>query len=393
MKFAKRTDGLESSVIRDILALASKQDIISFAGGLPNSDFFPIDEMEKAASNILSDPESAKVALQYGESSGFEPLRKLIAETYIAKDLLDIDYKKIIITNGSQQALDIIAKIFIDTDSTVLVERPTYLAALQSFSFYTRRFQDCRLEQDGPCLKSLKGCSDADIFYTIPNFQNPSGITWSNSKRQAVAEWATQNNILLIEDDPYGELRFEGERCKSLKHYSKNVILLGSFSKILAPGLRLGWMIMPDTESYEKALLVKQAGDLHSSFFTQLIIYEFYRNFDSQAHIKRISEKYKEQRDIMVRAIKKYMPNLEFVVPQGGMFLWVRFNSRIDSKELLSYALARGVAFVPGVAFYINEKKSSDARINFSNVNADKIEDGIYRLSLALADYVKDRSI
>ncbi len=386
--FSKRVDGIDSSFIRDILKLTKSRDIISFAGGLPDPELFPTEEFAHAAQTILSNRQSAKEALQYGPSPGYEPLLEIISKSYDKKDNLKIDPNLIIITNGSQQALDLIAKIFINEGDGVLIENPTYLAAIQSLSFFKPKFYPVDTESDGPTLSSLPEAVGAKMFYTIPNFQNPSGVTWSNSKRQAIADYAQRENLILIEDDPYGEIRFAGERQKPLKTFYEKTILLGSFSKILAPGLRLGWMIAPDREIYEKLILAKQAADLHTSQFTQMIAAEFYKHFDAQGHIDKIAESYKSRKETMQEALGEQLPDLMLSNPEGGMFLWASFPDDVDTQELLEFAVKEGVAFVPGVAFSCQKGGlKNSARLNFTNADHDQIIEGVKRLKRAYEKY------
>ena len=389
MQFAKRSEGINSSFIRDILNLTKNKDIISFAGGLPNPELFPTDEFASAAENILKDPKLSKEALQYGQSAGYRPLIEIIAKSYKIKDNLDIDPDLILITNGSQQGLDLISKIFINEKDRVLLEGPTYLAALQSMQFYRPEFYSVQLEKDGPKKESLNSApKDPRLFYCIPNFQNPSGISWSNEKRKLVADFAASQGILLVEDDPYGEIRFEGERPLPLKTFYDNTIMLGSFSKILAPGLRLGWIIAPNKEFFEKLLFAKQAADLHTSQFTQMIAAKFYENFDSQAHIEKISQVYKKQKDVLVKALREYLPDFCFNDIQGGMFLWGSFPEEIDTLSLLDFAVKEGVAYVPGIAFFAKDfQKHNFARLNFSNSQEEDIILGVRRLKKAYEKY------
>ncbi len=394
--FARRTEGINASFIRDILKLTKEKNIISFAGGLPNAELFPSARFDEAAHAILSSENTARQALQYGESAGYKPLREIIAKSYKEKDNLDIDPNLIIITNGSQQALDLLGKIFLDKNDNVLIESPTYLAALQAFSFYEPNYLELELQNDGPQIDKLNeilnSTENIKLFYAVVNFQNPSGITWTNEKRQKVADilQRTNKNIYFIEDDPYGEIRFEGKRQKPMRYFYKNTILLGSFSKILAPGLRLGWVIAPDEEVFQKILLAKQAADLHTSEFTQMIAAEFYKNFNAQEHINKISSVYKKQKECMIESLKKYFKEqIRFTNPEGGMFLWVEFDEDINSLDLLKLSIQNGVAFVPGEPFYAVNKKTNTARLNYTNACCDVIEEGVKRLKRAFDSYIK----
>ena len=392
MKFAKRADKIDSSFVREILKLASNSDIISFAGGLPNPNLFPSQAFRKASEDILSNPKMAQIALQYGESAGFYALREEIAKTYKQKDNLDIDPDLIIITTGSQQALDLIAKIFINKNDTVLLESPTYLAAIQAFQFYEPKFDTISLTETGPNINELEPKS-GKLFYTIPNFQNPSGVTWNTNTRKFVADWAYKENVIIIEDDPYGEIRFSGKRQPTLKSFNDDVILLGSFSKILAPGLRLGWIIAPNKDWFDKLILAKQASDLHSSQFTQLITWKFYKDFDSQKHIKELSNFYSKQKELLIKEIEAHIPEISLNNPEGGMFLWGELPIGYDSVELLKIAIEQRVAFVPGIPFYINDIKDNTMRLNFSNSSLQDIKDGVRRLKRSVDIYKGQNSL
>ena len=388
-RFAKRSEGIDSSFIRDILSLANKSDIISFAGGLPNADLFPYKKIQKAANIILKNAKSAKEALQYGDSSGYFPLKEIIAKTYKIKDGLDIDPNLMIITNGSQQAIDLTAKIFVDKKDKVLFEEFSYLAAMQSFAFYEPSFDTIKLLHTGPDVAELQKKKDIKLFYFVPNFQNPSGVTWNTSTRKAVAKWANKNDTILLEDDPYGEIRFEGKRQVPVAKFAKKrVIMAGSFSKILCPGIRVAWLIAPNREIYEKLIVAKQASDLQSNQFAQRIIYEFYTNFDAQEHIEKISQTYKKQRDCLAEELSNNIPEFKFNLPEGGMFLWGYFESGIDTIDFLQVAVNYGVAFVPGFPFFAKDAKGNYARFSFSTNSCSQIKEGVKRLKKAYNDYM-----
>ena len=388
-KFAKRSEGIDSSFIRDILSLANKSSIISFAGGLPNADLFPYKKIQKAANIILKNPKSAKEALQYGDSSGYFPLKEVIAKTYKIKDGLDIDPNLMIITNGSQQAIDLTAKIFVEKKDKILFEEFSYLAAMQSFAFYGPVFDTVKLLDSGPDMKELQKKKDIKLFYFVPNFQNPSGATWNTSARKAVAQWASKNDVLLFEDDPYGEIRFEGKRQSPMARFAKRrVIMAGSFSKILCPGVRVAWLIAPNKEIYEKLIVAKQASDLQSNQFAQRIICEFYTNFDAQEHIEKISKVYKKQRDCLAEELSNNIPDFKFNLPEGGMFLWGYFESGIDTIDFLKSAIKHGVAFVPGLPFFAKGVKKNYARFSFSTNSCRQIKEGVKRLKKAYEHYL-----
>jgi 2-aminoadipate transaminase len=289
--------------------------------------------------------------------------------------------------NGSQQGLDLIGKVFLNRDDVVLIERPTYLAAIQSFGLYEPKFVSIPLLEDGVDLEVLEDMVESfnpKLFYSIPNFQNPTGITYSKNKREKIGNIFNNNNTILVEDNPYGEIRFIGEDLPSIKNYIENSVLLGSFSKIVSPGMRLGW-IVADKEIMNHLITAKQASDLHSNYLTQMIVHHYLTGYDVENHIQNIRNMYRIQRDCMVNMIKKYFPSdVKYTKPEGGMFLWVTLPEDMSSMELFKIAIKENVAFVPGEAFYSNNPETNTLRLNFSNSNKKKIEEGIKRLGHAI---------
>lgn len=383
--YASRMSNSHKSFIREILKVTQDSNIISFAGGLPNPEFFPLEDIRKASSEILK--EDGKEILQYTTTEGFYPLRKLIAERY-GKRGLKADPDEILITNGSQQGLDLIAKVFLNPMDTVVIEKPGYLGAIQLFNLYGPCFKPVELEEDGlntDMLEKILKKSEVKLLYTIPDFQNPSGVTYSKQKREEISSVVSRYNIISVEDNAYGELRFMGEDLPYMKSYlGDQGIILGSFSKIISPGLRLGW-IFAAKEIIEKLVIAKQASDLHSNYLSQRIIHRYLSDCDIDEHIQTIKEGYKRQRDIMVSAIKEHFPDeVKYIQPEGGMFLWVMLPDHISSLELFDIALKENVAFVPGSAFYVDGSGSNSLRLNFSNSSEDKINEGIQRLSKAI---------
>ncbi len=389
--FSNRIKKINPSFVRDIIKLISRKDIISLAGGLPNDKFFPRKELLSSAKKILTNKKTSSDALQYGDSAGYYPLRQAIAKTYWEKDKIKVKPEEIIITTGSQQALDIITKIFINKNDIVLTENPTFLAALQIFDSYESNIKSVPILNDGPDVSKLPKNQKIKLFYTIPNFQNPTGLTWSTKIRKQVISWAKENNTILIEDDPYGEIRFSGKRQTPLLKLNKNVLHLGSFSKILAPGLRLGWVIAKDKKVYEKLILAKQTTDLHTSNLSQLITWGFYKNFKPQKHIQKISSFYKEQKEYMIECIKKYLPDIKYTNPEGGMFLWLTFPKTINTDELIKFAVKEKVAFVPGSSFFAEKIQYNNMRLNFSKPTKQEIKKGVKRLSVAYQKYNKSK--
>ncbi|HPY02253.1 MAG TPA: PLP-dependent aminotransferase family protein [Spirochaetota bacterium] len=382
--FADRINDVPKSFIREILKVTVQPDVISFAGGLPNRDFFPVKEIRESCCRVLD--ESGKDALQYSTTEGYEPLREFVSKRYADKGI-NISPDEILITNGSQQGLDLMAKSVLNEGENVIIERPGYLGAIQSLSIYKANFKTVDLENDGPCISDVKKAieSNPKLFYAVPNFQNPSGITWSDSKRREVADVLSPSKTVLIEDDPYGELRFIGKPQESMKKYlEKNTVLLGSFSKIFAPSFRLGWIAAPKS-IFEKVIVAKQAADLHTNYFSQRVLFDYLRNNDIDKHISTILAVYRKQREAMVNAIKKYFPEeVEFTEPEGGMFLWVKLPRHINSLELFDIAIKDKVAFVPGDPFYPSNPDKFTMRLNFSCVDEATITEGIERLAGAI---------
>jgi len=382
--FADRMSKVPRSFVREILKVTEDSDIISFGGGLPNPKSFPHKEIAEVASEVLKYESSE--ALQYSTTEGYKPLREYIAQRYL-KNGLKVDADEILITNGSQQGLDLIGKVFLNRDDGVIVERPTYLAAIQAFGMYEPIFQSVKLMDDGPdtpTLEKLLKNDDSKIFYCVPNFQNPSGISYSEEKRKEVAGIIRENNAVLVEDNPYGEIRFMGTDLPPIKKFLPDSVLLGSFSKIVAPGIRLGWVVAGE-EVMDKLVTAKQASDLHSNYLAQRMVHRFLTEYDIEEHLNKIKSMYRRQRDVMVNSIEKYFPEgVTCTKPEGGMFLWVTLPEGVSSMELFDLAIKENVAFVPGEAFYADDPEINTMRLNFSNSDEKSIVEGIKRLSNAL---------
>ncbi|MDY0041227.1 MAG: PLP-dependent aminotransferase family protein [Desulforhabdus sp.] len=380
--FSDRIADVPRSFIREILKVAIDPSVISFAGGLPNRELFPVAEVQAATNKVFES--SGKDALQYANSEGYAPLRAYISDRYRKKRNLQVPVANILITSGSQQGLDLLGKIFLNEGDGVAIEEPGYLGAIQAFSLYQAAFHPIPLSEKGIDLESLHRVMTLEapkLLYTVPNFQNPSGITWPEENRQAAADIIKDIDTLLIEDDPYGELRFEGSHRSSF--YSmlpEKTILLGSFSKIIAPGLRLGWIAAPD-QIMDKLIVAKQASDLHSNHLAQRIIYQYLEDNDLEKHIERIATVYNRQRLAMFSSIKEYLPpEVTHTTPEGGMFLWLTLPKGISSMRLFDRAIAANVAFVPGNPFYVNGRDTETLRLNFSCVEEATIAEGIRRL-------------
>ena len=401
-RYAQRMHGVSSSIIRELLKFTQKPGLISFAGGLPAPDVFPIQRFEEAAARILK--ENGPDALQYSTTEGYLPLRELIAakmNRYGIKATPD----NILITTGAQQALDIIGKVLIDPGDKVLTETPTYLGALQAWAMYQAEFVTVPIDADGICLsKQMEEALQAGpkFMYILPNFQNPGGVTLSMERRQKLVQIADHYGIPIVEDDPYGDLRFEGEHLPPLmvldaqlqsNHSANvngkgftagNVIYLGTFSKTLAPGLRLGWITAPK-DVLSQCVKAKQGADLHTSTFNQMLAYEVAKDGFIDEHGEVIRRVYRERRDVMLAAMEKFFPeNVHWTHPQGGLFLWVTFPEEVDTAVLLEKAIDNNVAFVPGFAFNPHGGNRNSGRFNFSNATPEQIELGIQRLGKVL---------
>jgi 2-aminoadipate transaminase len=389
-QFATRMGQIPKSFIREILKITSHPDIISFAGGLPNPEYFPLEAIKEAAIKVFEN--DGKNVLQYAVSEGYQPLREFIADRYQKKSGMKISPTEILITNGAQQGLDLAGKLFINPSDYILLERPAYLGAIQSFSAYEPRIISTDLLDDGidpDQFKDILKKYPVKLFYTVPNFQNPTGISYSEEKRHILAQLASNYSMIIVEDDPYGELRFNGKAaCPFKKLLPDQTILLGSFSKIISPGMRMGWMAA-DKKIIEMSVLAKQACDLHSNFLSQRIIYQYLMDNDLDKHIDTIKNAYKKQKDFMLKLIQDYFPeDLTVTQPEGGMFLWVTLPPHINAFDLLDKAAKEKVAFVPGGTFYSDHRRDNCLRLNFSNTNFEDMEEGIKRLGKILKDHV-----
>ncbi len=387
--FSKRIKKTPSSFIREILKVTQKPEIISFAGGLPNPISFPQEEL-KISMNRIADKFGAKI-YQYSTTMGLDSLREFIVERYKKLWNMNITIENVIITTGSQQALDLIGKVFINENDKVLVEKPSYLGLLQAFCLYEADFIQTKLNDDGLDIEELKKTIQLykpKLAYLIPNFQNPTGLTYSAQNRNEVFETIKDENMILIQDDPYGELRFTNDAripYIGLNQTDKN-IYLGSFSKIVTPGMRLGYIIA-SKEIIKMLETAKQASDLHSNIFGQYLISDYLYNNNLDKHIEKIKKLYKTQSDAMVEAMKEYFPkNVKFTIPKGGMFTWVTLEEGKSSVKLFDKAIAKNVAFVPGNPFYVNVDDVNTLRLNYTNADCATIKEGIKRLSEAMGE-------
>jgi 2-aminoadipate transaminase len=399
-RYAQRTKTVKSSIIRELLKLTTNPEIISFAGGLPAPDVFPVQRFREACERVLAT--QATAALQYGPSEGYLPLRELIV-AQMARYGITATVDNVLITSGSQQALDLIAKLLINRGDRILVESPTYLGALQAFDLMGAEYVTVPIDEHGLRTELLEKAlrSGPKFMYVLPNFQNPGGVTLSEERRMELVWLSDKYGIPIIEDDPYGQLRYEGEHIKPLVvldrinvardngYHFGNVIYLSTFSKVLAPGLRLGWIVGPP-DVISKLVQLKQSSDLHTSTFAQMVMYEVAKDGFLDDHVKVIRQCYKERRDAMLAALDDFFPHeVKWTHPQGGLFLWVTLPSGVDGMKLFNEAVRQNVAFVPGNPFFAEGDAGSHMRLNFSNATPEMIREGIRRLSIAVAHEVE----
>ena len=394
-RFAQRTKQMESSAIREILKVTQLPDVISFAGGLPSPDVFPIEELVQACEKVLR--EKGDLALQYSPTEGYLPLKEMICR-HTARYGIKVNPGNVLITSGSQQALDLIGKIFINPGDKILVEAPTYLGAIQAWKAYGAEFIQVDMDENGMIPASMEeGLRTGPKFiYLLPNFQNPTGITLSEKRREKIIDITNRYGVPIVEDDPYGQLRYEGKHlspvvvmdCKGRGNnedgYRGNVIYLSTFSKTLAPGLRLAWVISPP-ETIAKLVQAKQGADLHTATFNQIVAYEVSQGGFLDTHIEVIRELYGNRRNLMLEMIEEFFPQeVRFTRPQGGLFLWVTLPEYIHTGELLKVAVEKKVAYVPGSPFYPTGGGQNTMRLNFSNASEENIMEGMKRLGEVL---------
>ncbi|MET3131190.1 2-aminoadipate transaminase [Oxalobacteraceae bacterium GrIS 1.11] len=386
-RFAERAAALQSSFIREILKITQQPEIISFAGGLPSPATFPIEEMKAAFDKVLTN--SGKVALQYGPTDGYLPLRQWIADS-LSGNGATIVPEQVLMTSGSQQALDLLGKVLIDEGSRVLVETPSYLGALQAFSVYRPQFVSVATDEHGLVPASVTAVAEgARLLYALPNFQNPTGRSLSVERRLELVETCARHGLPLIEDDPYGALSYKGEPFpKMLAMNPDGVIYMGSFSKVLTPGIRLGYVVAP-LPLVRRLELAKQASDLHTSQLTQMVVHEVIKDGFLDRHIPSIRTLYGDQCQAMLTAMEQHFPaGVEWTKPEGGMFIWVTLPAHIDAMKLLDEAIANKVAFVPGSPFYANAPESNTLRLSFVTVSPERIREGIAILGKLIASKI-----
>lgn len=389
-KFSKRVPADGTDAVGAILKAAADPKIISFAGGLPAPELFPVEGMKEATDKVYA--EHGQQALQYGAAKGVTELRELILKRVKEKENVDAKLENVMVTTGSEQAIDLVGKAFVNPGDTVLVEEPTYLCALDVFRSYGANFVSVPMDDDGMKMdaleEALKAHPETALVYTVPNFQNPTGRTMPAERRKKFAELAAKYDVPVLEDNPYGDIRFAGEHVPSVKSFDHagKVFYMSTFSKILAPGFRLGWLVA-DPKVIEKLTVLKQSADLHTDNLVQYVVTEFFKENDVDAHVKEISDLYGKRKQLMIDGIKKYFPkDVKYTDPEGGMFLWVEVVPGVtDTVELFKQCLEHNVAFVPGDPFFAGKPQPGTFRLNYSNMQEDQIEVGLKRLGEALS--------
>jgi 2-aminoadipate transaminase len=383
---ARRAERMNPSIIREILNVTEKPGIVSLAGGLPSADTFPVEAMREACARVLRD--APREALQYAASEGFGPLREWVAAHLKLSQGMNVSAQQVLITTGSQQGLDLAAKVLIDSDARLLVETPTYLGALQAFTPYEPNIVAVESDHEGPMPQALAAQAHGARFaYLLPNFQNPTGHLYTEARRAAVVAAALAEQLPLLEDNPYGDLWYDAPPPPSLaSRWPEGVLYLGSFSKVLAPGLRLGYIVAPPA-LYPKLLQAKQAADLHTAIFNQRVVYEVIRNGLLDTHVPTIRSRYKAQRDAMEASLERHLAGLaSWMRPVGGMFFWLDLPEGLDAAALLPKAVEAGMAYVPGAAFYASAARTNTLRLSFVTAPPDKIEQGVAALARVLKE-------
>jgi 2-aminoadipate transaminase len=386
--YSKNVMNIERSAIRELLKITRQPDIISFGGGLPAPDTFPVEELEEITCQLLR--EKGAVALQYGPTEGEAVLREEIAK-WMAREKATVKPENILVTSGSQQGLDIVAKIFLDPKDIIIVELPSYMGGLQAFSAYRAKMVGVPQDNDGMRMDLLEKAlaklarkgKKPKFIYVVPDFQNPSGVTMTLKRRRRLLELARKYEVPIIEDSPYRDLRFVGDSVPMIFSLDKEnyVIALGTFSKLLCPGLRLAWITAP-VEWVEPMVIAKQSMDLSSPVFTQLMVAEYMKRGLLPKQVKRICRLYAGKRDVMINALRRYMPKgVKWTEPEGGLFLWVKLPKKMSADALFPKAVENKVAYVIGSAFHCNGKGQNTMRLNFSYPSEEQIEEGIKRLA------------
>lgn len=394
VKYAKRMDLFKKSELGEILKLIEEPDIISFAGGLPASELFPVEEMKKVSVKVLD--ENGEEALQYSGSQGYLPLRNHIAKRMNEKGKTNVKAEDILVTSGSQQALDFAGNVFLDEGDIVLCENPSYLGALNAFKGYKPRIMEVPTDKEGMITegleKILKENDRVKFIYVIPDFQNPTGVTWSLDRRKKFMEVVNKYEIPVIEDNPYGELRYEGEFLPALKSFDTKglVIYLGTFSKIFCPGYRLGWTCA-SKDILQKFITCKENSDLQTSTIGQRELSKYIDDYDLDEHVEKIKSTYKKRRDLMLDCMEKEFPEgVSFTHPHGGLFTWVKLPEKLNAQDLMKKCVENKVAYVPGGFFFPEGNKENYFRLNYSSSKEEKIVEGIKRLGDVLKEALNE---
>lgn len=391
-KFSKRVPADGTDAVGAILQAAADPQIISFAGGLPAPELFPVEAMKAAVDKVFTT--HGQEAMQYGAAKGVTALRELIQKHVKEKEDVDAVLDNVLVTTGSEQVLDLVGKAFINPGDTVLVEQPTYLCALDVFKTYGANFAGVEMDEQGMKMdaleEALKSHPNTKLIYTVPNFQNPTGRTMAADRRKKLAELAAKYDVYVLEDNPYGEIRFAGQHVPAVKSFDKtgHVFYMSTFSKTLAPGFRLGWVVA-DKTVVDKLTVLKQSADLHTDNLVQYAVAQFFADNDVDAQVKEISDLYGKRKQLMVDGIKKYFPaGVKYTDPEGGMFLWVEVPGVDDTVALFKECLKHNVAFVPGDPFFASKAQPGTFRLNYSNAQEDKIKAGMKQLGAALQEAV-----
>lgn len=384
---ASRTQRMTTSAIRDLLKVLGRPGMISLAGGMPAAELFPVEPLRRAADRVMQ--REPRLALQYGPTEGDARLRAWVASHLSEKCGTAIDASRVMIVSGSQQAIDLVARVLLDEGSPLLVDDPTFIGALMAFAPYQPQYRPIASDDGGmPPDAFDRAARGARMAYVMPNFQNPTGRTLARERRRVLVETARAHGVWLVEDDPYGELRYEGEALPPLLSFDPGrVIHMGTFSKVLAPGFRLGYIVAPPPV-LEKLLMAKQAADLHSSRLPQLTVAEFLETEPLAPHLELLRTTYRSRRDAIVAALRELLPELRIDVPAGGMFVWAEAPAGIDAKALLDRAIEHGVAFVQGAPFFAGPPRANTLRLSFVTVDEATLRIGIERLAAAMREWV-----
>ena len=395
-RFAERMGRLKASAIREILKITELPDFISFAGGLPAPELFPVKQFARACQAVLD--EDGPAALQYSVTEGYPPLRQWICDYLYASAKIQCTPDQVLIISGSQQGLDLIGKVLLDPGDAVLIENPAYLGAIQAWDAYQAQFLNVASDDNGMIPDDLERVLRAakrkpKLLYVVSNFENPTGVTLSLERRKRIIEICAEQGIPIYEDDPYGRLRYSGEPLPSLMALAggRNCIYMSTVSKIIAPGMRVAWLVIPEKSVYEQVVPAKQAADLHTSTFTQRAVYAYAREPGAvDAHIREMLPVYAHRRDLMLDSLERFMPRgSSWTRPDGGLFLWARVPEPVDTHELLGMCAQAKVAFVPGAPFWVNRDVRNTMRLNFSNASDENVVEGIRRLGEMVKAYLE----